>query len=71
MATKKIGKNKSIEFDLGRHEEWSYFDLDMRITRNVCHAGWYFSIELFGLYISLSFHDNRHWDYDRNVWEKY
>lgn len=46
------------------------FTLDLRF-RGSHHAGPRFEIGVFGLWLAVTMHDERHWDYDNNCWEEY
>jgi len=66
---KRLSKNKYIELQAGIWEHWSYFDISKRWNRHTDHAGFYFSIELFGLYFIFQIYDIRHWNYNYDCWE--
>jgi hypothetical protein len=35
------------------------------------HAGFDLEAGLFGYCVHFNFYDNRHWDYEKKVWETY
>lgn len=35
------------------------------------HAGVRLHLDILGYGLVIDFHDNRHWDYENNTWEKY
>lgn len=70
-----LTKNKTLSYELnfGREADInSFFKLYFNITRNTDHAGTEFEFAIFNLFwISISFNDNRHWNYEEQRWETY
>ena len=67
---KKISKNKTLELQSGIWKYWSYFDFRISADRHTDHAGFYFDIQIFGLYFIFQIYDNRHWNFEKDEWQK-
>lgn len=65
----KLSKNKVLELQSGIWQEYNYFDFVLKWNKNIDHAGFVFSVELFGFYFIFQIYDKRHWNYDYNCWE--
>lgn len=68
---KPISKNKTFECNINRH---FYFLFVLHIDlswRGQDHAGPKFILSLFGYELSLSIHDNRHWNDEQDRWVNY
>ena len=62
-------KNKYFEFQVDKMEKIDYFNIHLKWTRKVNHAGISFYFEVFGLFLSAEIYDNRHWNYKEDSWE--
>lgn len=68
----RLSKNKTFEFDLNYWKnQGTIFSFNIRWSYKGDHAGLNFDLTLFGLSLTLDIHDNRHWNYKENRWEKY
>jgi hypothetical protein len=65
----QLSKNKSLELQSGTWSHWSYFHFQLRLNRKTDHAGFYFYIEILGLYFIFQIFDHRHWDWENDCWE--
>lgn len=66
----KKWKNKSycIQVELNDNTGFSF---DLSWTKNCDHAGFSFTLDLFGFFTYITIADTRHWDYENKCWEKY
>ena len=48
--------------------EDSFFNFNLKWTRKMDHAGFYFLFTVWDWMFCFNFHDNRHWDDDTNNW---
>jgi hypothetical protein len=66
----KLTKNKAWELE---HSFYTgmILDADIRLNRNVDHAGLDITIGILGYGISFRIYDTRHWDYGRGEWVEY
>lgn len=62
----ELGKYSAWELEGGKNEEWDWFNFRLKWTRKCDHAGFDFSLELLGYWISFYTYDGRHWNYDAN-----
>jgi len=61
-----ISKNKTFEVQLSKTNRLIGIGLN---CYQGSHAGFYFDMAIFPLSLDISFHDNRHWDYEKGTWE--
>jgi len=60
--------NKSLEFNILYDKEWDWFYFFTSLGRKRDHAGLKIELGLPFIAISLSIHDSRHWNYDKDRW---
>ena len=65
---RSITKHKAVEFNGYRTGHVIDVEFDLRFTGD--HAGARVMLGLLGYAVELHFYDMRHWDYDRNTWNK-
>lgn len=65
-----LSENKTLEWQLARWSNWNFFRHHLNWTRKQDHAGIDWEFEILGLTLTLNLHDNRHWDYEKDGWEK-
>lgn len=46
------------------------FDFHISYNDEDDHAGFYFNINVLGLFFEFNIYDIRHWDFDNECWEK-
>jgi hypothetical protein len=65
-----ITKNKTLEIQFYSYA-YNLFEttLDLNLSGS-SHAGPRFEFGVFGWNAIIQLHDNRHWDYENNCWEK-
>jgi hypothetical protein len=65
---------------LGKHTAWelehnyysgSFFDFDTSYSIREDHAGFNFTIGIFGYGVGFRIYDTRHWNYGGNCYEQY
>lgn len=66
---KMVSRHKFVELQISRMNPHELFEF----TLDTCwfgedHAGFEFTIEVYGFYFSLQFRDKRHWNYKENRW---
>jgi hypothetical protein len=61
--------NKFWEVQVMKSDDIVAFDL--RITTRTDHAGIDLWLGLLGYAVNLKFYDNRHWDYEKDIWYTY
>lgn len=69
-----ISKNKQLEYQLelfGQiNDDSKIFNFKALLNRKKDHAGLFLELEIIKIFwISLSLHDNRHWDYQKDCWK--
>lgn len=67
-----LSKHKTFEwqFEGPAFMKHDIFEYKVSWTRKCHHAGFDFTFGITKLFwMNLNIHDNRHWNYDRNVWE--
>lgn len=63
-----ITENKTWEIEILKTDNW--FSIEAQYTIMQDHAGVQLELGLLGWEFHIGAHDNRHWDYDRNTWDK-
>jgi len=63
---KSITKNKTLEIQVTRWEDWQWFEFECKWTRRQDHAGFQLNVQVLGFYFHIWFCDNRHWDWDED-----
>ena len=65
-----LGYNKAWELE-HNYYSGSLFDIDVSFSIREDHAGFEFTLGLFGYGVHFSLYDTRHWNYNTNRWEEY
>jgi hypothetical protein len=66
-----VTKNKTLELEFYRYAyEVVSVDLDLS-WRGRDHAGPDFELNILGWSFRIALPDNRHWDWEKDTWEKY
>lgn len=65
---KPVTRNKTIEIEAARYRPGDFFSVKCEWTRRRDHAGLVLYLELFGRYLQIDIHDNRHWNDDEDRW---
>jgi len=69
-----------ISGQLSKHTAWelehtyysgSLLDIDTSLSTREDHAGFDFTLGLFGYGVNFRIYDTRHWNYETNKWEVY
>ena len=68
---KQLSKNKSFEIELNHFGQFLKFEISFDWSFKTDHAGPRFCLALFGLYLTMSIFDHRHWDDENNRWKNY
>ena len=63
-----IFENKSIELEVIKTNE--IISAGFRWSIRESHAGVSVNFALLGFRFGFTFYDHRHWDHDKNIWEK-
>ena len=64
--------HKCLEVGFQRwHDGAGGFDVYWRFRTRGDHAGLTFYVEFFGWLFEFNVHDDRHWDWDKNRWQKH
>ena len=66
---KKLTEFKAIEASI--YQSNTIITLSLAYTVRQDHAGLRIVVGLFGYECQLNIYDIRHWDYDKNTWNKY
>jgi hypothetical protein len=63
--------HKYIELQIAKWaKSWSWFDITVRWSYRVDHAGFMVSISIWKFLFGLQIYDHRHWDIEKDCWEK-
>lgn len=62
--------HKALEIGVARERKNEGFDFYWRFRTRGDHAGLTFFVELFGWLFEFNIHDERHWDYENDTWER-
>lgn len=65
----KLSKHKAWEFELYQCD--TLLELEFRASIRQDHAGVTLGIGLFSYVARFQLYDTRHWNYDKQQWEKY
>jgi hypothetical protein len=66
-AGKTPFKNKFWEVQVMKSND--IVAVDLSITARTDHAGADLWLALLGYSVNFKFYDNRHWDYEKNIWQ--
>jgi hypothetical protein len=66
--SRSITKHKAVEFN--GYRTGYIIDVEFNMSFTGDHAGARVMLALLGYAVELHFYDMRHWDYDRNSWDK-
>jgi len=76
---KEFNFTKSGEISKKYHKYWEvqctnmfdtgYFKLNINWSRKQDHAGFLFLFEFFDFMLMFQIYDNRHWDYEKNIFQ--
>jgi len=61
--------NKFIELEFYRDN--SFVSANLNLTLRQSHSGLDLEFGLFGFCVHFMFYDNRHWDQEKDEWERY
>ena len=62
-------KHKHIELQIIENCNLLRFEFEFTVKQD--HAGVNLELGLFGYEVHCTFYDDRHWNYEKNCWEKY
>jgi len=62
-----LGYNKAWELE-HNYYSGSLFDIDVSFSIREDHAGFDFTLGLFGYGVHFHIYDTRHWDYEKNAY---
>jgi len=68
---KQLTEHKTLETQFDFWGRFLVIDMSIRYTTKTDHAGFNFSLTLFGFSYEFGINDNRHWNDDTNNWEIY
>ncbi len=72
----QLAKHKYLEISFNNFKKdpqagYSYFAISLYWNTRQDHAGLVFSVEVLGRELEFNLYDNRHWNYDKQTWEKH
>jgi len=73
VHTCQISRHKFIEIEFFKNKiehTCNWFKLHIELSTKKDHAGFEFLVDLFGYSFNITIYDCRHWNYEKQEWEK-